>query len=174
MAFEKRHKRLLKEVLRGYQMTNLSTTANAPLVSLFEVELQYREGLAAITSPEGRIGQYLGSGDGTIKGSRLQGAVRWDLYEIVGELRCQTNFVGIIKTEDGAEIQFDATGFGIVTDRSKPNRWHMVNALQFATTDRRYEWLNTLLALWDGQFDMQTYRHYYQVYARDDEEAMGR
>lgn len=150
-------------------MTN--TTTHPHLELLFQLELQYREGLTAITSPEGRMGQYLGSGDGTIKGSRFQGTVRWDLYEIVGEVRCQTNFVGIIRTEDGAEIQFDATGFGMVTDRSKPNRWHMVNVLQFDTRDGRYEWLNTLLALWDGQFDMETYRHYYQVYARDDEEA---
>jgi hypothetical protein len=148
-------------------MTNSNTTTPPHLEPLFQVELQYREGLAAITSPEGRIGQYLGSGDGTIKGQRLQGAVRWDLYEVVGEARCQTNFAGIIETNNGAKIRFDAKGFGMVSDRSKPHRWHIANAVQFDTEDKRYDWLNTILALWDGEFDMETYRHSYQVYTRD-------
>jgi hypothetical protein len=150
-------------------MTN--TTTHPHLELLFQVELQYREGLTAITSPEGRMGQYLGSGEGTIKGHRLQGAVRWDLYEVVGETRCQTNFAGLIETNTGAKIQFEATGFGIVPDRSKPQRWHIANAVQFDTEDQRYDWLNTMLALWDGEFDMETYRHSYQVYTRAGERS---
>lgn len=150
-------------------MTN--TTTHSHLELLFQVELQYREGLAAITSPEGRMGQYLGSGDGTIKGHRLQGAVQWDLYEVVGETRCQTNFAGLIETNTGAKIRFEATGFGMVPDLSKPQRWHIANAMQFDTADQRYDWLNTMLALWDGEFDMETYRHFYQVYTRNDERS---
>ena len=133
---------------------------------LFEIALQYRKGMDAVTSPEGKIGQYLGSGDGTVTGRTLQGLVRWDLYEVVGEARCQTNFAGVIETDDGGQIHFDAKGFGMVPDPSKPNEWHMASAVQFDTEDNRYERLNAVLGLWDGTFDMETYRHHYRVYAR--------
>jgi hypothetical protein len=43
----------------------------------------------------------------------------------------------------------------------------MVYAVQFETANKKYDWLNTTLALWDGQLDMKSYRHHYQVYARN-------
>lgn len=64
----------------GYQMTTSSE-----LNLLFEMTLQYQPGMAAVTSPEGKTGQYLGSGDGAAIGERVRGRVRWDLYEVVGE-----------------------------------------------------------------------------------------
>lgn len=152
-------------------MTNANRTSQPYLEPLFRVELQYQEGLAAITSPEGRLGQYLGSGNGTIQGQGIQGMVRWDLYEVVGETQCQTNFAGFIETDNGAKIRFEANGFGIVPDKSKPQQWHIANAVQFDTEDQRYHWLNTMLALWDGEFDMETYRHSYQVYTRDSDRS---
>lgn len=134
---------------------------------LFEMELQYQEGMQAMTAPEGKIGQYIGSGDGTAKGKKVQGRVRWDLYEAISDTRCQTNFAGVIETDDGAQIQFDARGYGMATDPSQPDEWHMVYAVQFDTAAKQYDWLNTVLALWDGQLDMKSYRHHYRVYARN-------
>lgn len=148
-------------------MTDLREDGLKPLGHLFELELTYQPGLAAITSPEGRAGEYLGSGDGVAAGPGLQGAVRWDLYEVVGETRCQTNFAGVINTEDGAEIRFEASGLGLVPDRAQPNRWRIANAVRFETADGRYAWLNPVLALWDGEFDMNTSRHHYRLYAHD-------
>ncbi len=138
--------------------------SNRALNPLFEVNLQYKQGLPPITSAEGRIGQYLGSGEGTVSGERLTGTVRWDLYEAVGETRCETNFAGVIETSDDVQIQFEAKGYGMVRDSSKPNKWTMVAALQFDTTDNAYAWLNNTIAVWDGEFDMETYRHHYQIY----------
>jgi hypothetical protein len=104
-----------------------------------------------------------------VNGPRLQGRIRWDLYERVGEVRCETNFTGVIEADDGAQIRFDTMGYGMVPDRSNPHRWHMVAAVQFDTTSTKYAWLNTVLAVWNGEFDMATYRHRYQVYASVDE-----
>lgn len=134
---------------------------------LFEMELQYQEGMAAMTSAEGKIGQYIGSGDGTASGEEIQGNVRWDLYEVIDEARCQTNFAGVIETDDGAQVHFDARGYGMATNPSQPDAWHMVYAVQFETADEKYYWLNTTLALWDGQLDMKNYRHHYRVYAQN-------
>jgi hypothetical protein len=144
-------------------MTSMIDRALRPL---FTVDLQYKQGLPPITSADGRIGQYLGSGEGTVSGDRLMGTVRWDLYEVVGETRCETNFAGIIKTSDEAQIQFEAKGYGMVRDSEKPNTWTMVAALQFDTSDRAYAWLNNTIAVWDGEFDMESDRHHYQVYAQ--------
>ena len=81
------------------------TTNNKPIHNYlepsFEMNLQYKEGLEPITTSEGRVGEYLGSGVGTIESQSLQGTVRWDLYEVVGDVRCQTNFAGIIETRMG-------------------------------------------------------------------------
>lgn len=127
--------------------------------------MQYQQGLSAITSAEGRIGPYLGSGDGAVEGQKIKGTVHWDLYEAVGETRCEINFAGIIKTSDGVQIQFEAKGFGMVGDPDKPHKWRMVAALQFDTADTTYDWLNRTTAVWNGEFDMKTYHHHYQVYA---------
>jgi hypothetical protein len=151
-------KEIIMDTIKGKDETGL-------LNPLFEARLQYQPGMAAITSPEGRSGDYLGSGDGTVNGPRLRGRVRWDLYEKVGPLRCETIFTGIVDTEDGAQIRFDAKGYGMVPDQAAPHIWHMVDALQFETTDEPYTWLNTVLAVWDGEFDMTTGRHRYHVYA---------
>lgn len=143
-----------------------STASHGALKQLFELNLQYREGLAPFSSPEGKIGGYIGSGEGTADGPELRGTVRWDLYEkSVGDLSCETNFVGVIETDDGAEIRFDTKGFARVLDRSNTDAWTMNLGLKFETDDERYQWLNAVAALWLGAFDMGTYRHVHQVYA---------
>ncbi len=137
----------------------------ARLDALWELELQYRPELGARSSAEGRAGSYLGSGDGRAVGVSLTGRVRWDLYEDTGKGVCATNFVGFIETDDGARIDFETTGFGLVPDRSAPNRWTMNGAVRFATESGALRWLNSTLAVWQGEFDMSTGRHRYRVYA---------
>jgi len=140
--------------------------AERHLEHLFEIELQYRPKMSPVTSSEGRVGEYLGSGDGTVKGSRIQGTVRWDLFEDQGENVCPSNLRGIIETNDGAQIRFDSMGFFIRPDKSNPNRWVTSASVHFDTADRRYVWLSALLAVWEGELDMETYRHRYQAYAQ--------
>ena len=135
---------------------------------LFDVQLQYKPNMTTVTSAEGRIGKRLGGGNGTINGSKIKGSVRWDIYEkggvVAGENRCQTNITGVMETKNGAQIQFDSTGFGMVPDSSQPNKWSMAAALNFNTSDERYTWLNSVLAVWSGEFDMETGQHRYQAY----------
>jgi len=56
----------------------------------------------------------------------------------------------------------------MVRDPAKPNKWTMVAALQFDTADNAFAWLSNTIAIWDGEFDLETYRHHYQVYAEAD------
>ncbi len=132
---------------------------------LFEVELQNRPGMPVVTSPESKVGKLVASGDGKVKGPRAQGTVRWDLFEDQGETVCRSNLRGVIETTDGAQIQFDTMGFFMRPEKSKPSKWVTSAAVHFDTADKRYEWLKRLLAIWEGDFDMQTGRHFYKVRA---------
>jgi hypothetical protein len=149
-------------------MTTAVKESTPRLEYLFDLALQYRPGSAVVTTAEGRVGKRLGGGDGTIDGPRLQGKVRWDIYErggvVTGEDRCEINIAGMIETADGASVDFDAKGYGLVPDTSKPSEWSIAAVTQFHTLDERYTWLNSLLAPWHGGLDMQAGRHQYQVF----------
>jgi hypothetical protein len=121
--------------------------------------------MPVVTSSDAKIGELIGSGNGTVKGLRIQGTVRWDLFEEQGETFCASNLRGAIETNNGAEIQFDTLGFFMKPDKSKPNEWITSAGVRFDTADRRYEWLKAVLAVWQGEFDMETYRHHYRVYS---------
>jgi hypothetical protein len=136
------------------------------LEHMFEVELQFRQEIARVTVSDGKGGEYIGSGDGTVKGPKIHGTVRWDLFEEQEEALCRSNLAGVIETNDGAQIQFDSRGFFIKPDKSNPNKWITSASVYLHTADQRYEWLNTRLAVWVGEFDMETLRHHYQAYVQ--------
>jgi len=144
-------------------MKKPSAVQNERLADLFKLELQFQWEMPAVTPHEAGEGEYIGSGEGTAKGSRINGTVRWDLFEKREETLCRSNLTGMIETDDGAQIQFDSRGFFIKPDETKPNKWITSASVYFYTADRRYEWLNTRLAIWEGEFDMATFRHHYHV-----------
>jgi hypothetical protein len=133
------------------------------LAQLFAAELQYRPDMAAVVPPEGRTGRLLGSGDGHISGPRIRGRIRWSIFEEQGAGECKTNIAGFIETNDGSRIGIETRGFGVVADPARPSRWKMSAAIQFKA-DGKYAWLQSVLAAWDGSFDMDTGRHSYHAY----------
>ena len=147
-------------------MEELSAFQNKRLEHLFEMELQFRWELPPITSREGGEGEFIGTGEGAVSGPRVHGTVRWDLFEKQEETLCRSNLIGVIKTDDGAQIQLDNRGFFIKPDKLNPNRWITAASVHLHTADPRYEWLNTRLAAWEGEFDMETFRHHYQAYVQ--------
>ncbi|MEE8199507.1 MAG: hypothetical protein V3R48_07350 [Thermoplasmata archaeon] len=149
------------------------------LVPLFEAELAYRGDMEPVVSSEGRDGVLIGSGDGVVEGQRLKGTIRWSFYSgdcayllvragLEGspdQHLCTATPGGIIETEDGAVIRFDARGYGLRGwDKTRPHLWSLTMGLQFATTDERYLWLNDLLATWIGEFDERVGRARYRAF----------
>lgn len=129
-----------------------------------EVRLRYRQGMAPVRQPHARPGEYLGSGDGTVDGPGLHGAVRWDLNEFVGQEACQMFFAGIVETDDGAAISFDTLGFGLVRDpAAAPSRWDVTATVRFETDDPRFRWLAARPVPWVGEFDMDDFEHRYRI-----------
>src|SRR5262245_27566610 len=134
--------------------------------------------MAAVVRAEDREGTLIGSGTGRVAGP-ISGAVRWSMfaadcaYLLVragvdpgpGTHLCRTNPGGVVTTDDGAAIAFDGKGYGLRgADDARPNLWRLTAALQFATADGRYSWLNAALGLWEGEFDDETGRARYRAY----------
>ena len=131
------------------------------LQHLFDAELQYRPGMSPIaTDGEGRL---IGSGDGVVHGERLDGSLRWTLFEQPGELVCAMNPKLVIATRDGAEVRAEGRGYA---RRNQPGNslWQVAATLRLDSGDEHYAWLNGRLALWEGEFDAKQERARYRAY----------
>lgn len=128
------------------------------LEHLFDAKLQYRPGMAPLTD-EGE-GALVGSGNGTVTGRALTGALRWTLFEQPGALVCATSPTLQIDTTDGADIRAEGRGFA-ARDRTEACEWRVAATLRFPTDDARYAWLDGALGLWEGEFDAEQHRARY-------------
>jgi hypothetical protein len=144
-------------------MTAQTKSRNETLTHLFEIKLEYKEGKEPV-SKDGKVGEYLGSGDGFVNG-RINGTVHWSLFEAQSPVFCASNLFGIINTEDGEEIKFDTMGFFRRPDEGS-HIWHNSSGISFETDAEHYQWLTDVMGVWEGEFDMKAYRHKYQVYAK--------
>lgn len=130
---------------------------------LFDAELQHTGDVEM--SPMGpKDGELVGGGEGEALGPVVTGKLRWSLYENTTPLGCSMQLPGEITTDDGALIQFEARGQAMVPNDEMPSHWRVGGAFRFQTKDQRYLWLNTVLALWLGDFDMNTGRALYRLY----------
>jgi len=132
---------------------------------LFDAELHFLPSAPPVQLHErlNTSGDLLGSGDGTVRGSALQGGVHWSIFEVQGPV-CETSIVGVITTDDGATVEFATRGYGVVPDPNQPHLWDMPAVVRFWTESPAYQWLTTTLARWDGTFDMHRGVHTYQAY----------
>jgi len=136
---------------------------------LFELTLKPERGYwndgQPDTSPDGRVGPYLASGQGTAEGTTLRGTVTWDLFEDQEDDSLHpSDMAGVIATADGAKISFQTIGIFVARNEEK-TRWHQTAAMRFRTVDERYARLNTVLATMEGTFDYDTRTHHYKVTA---------
>jgi hypothetical protein len=157
-------------------MTAATATLGGVPDRLFTALLQYRSASPsdAVIPSAGREGSYIGSGDGSVTGERLQGVIRWSLFSEncvypaaragqavpAGLHLCTMNPGGFIETSDGARIRFEGRGYGLRT----AERYRTGLTLVFTTEDTRYAWLTPLLGLVDGEFDESAGRATWNVY----------
>ena len=149
------------------------------LTPLFEARLQYQSDMEVVVSAETREGELVGSGNGSVSGDLLSGNVRWSMYAgncayvfvraglepPPGQHLCTVHPAGVIETSDGAQIWFDARGYGLRgADQSQPHLWGLTMALQFTTTDQRYQWLNSALGVLVSEFDERAGRALWRAF----------
>src|SRR6266436_2249635 len=58
--------------------TNMNRMNN--LTHLFDAQLQYNDTVNVTVPMEGRTGDFIGKGDGTVKGKKITGVIRWEFY----------------------------------------------------------------------------------------------
>jgi Protein of unknown function (DUF3237) len=136
------------------------------LAHLFDAELVYRSDMEPLTS-EGE-GELIGSGDGTVVGETIAGALAWTLFERPGSLVCAMNPVAVIETDDGARVRLEARGFARRSDEASPI-WAVAATLRFESDHERYRWLDNALGVWEGEFDADAHRARYQAYVLEDD-----
>ncbi len=143
----------------------LSTTgaASRHVRHLFDAELRYQDGMAPICELDGR-GKLVGSGTGRVEGPGISGTVRWSNFEQVFADHCRLNVMGMIETDDGAEIRFDSQGFAVPP--AGEGAWKVASAVRFVVNDSRYRWLDAAPAMWEGEFDATTATARYRAYLR--------
>jgi hypothetical protein len=130
----------------------------------FKATLKYDPSHTTKLDHKGRIGKWLGGGSGEIIGESLSGKATWDLFEDQGVNTCETEMILGVTTDDGKRLDIVAKGFGAVGDSAKPSLWQMGASLSFDASDTKYSWLNTVIANWSGEFDMNTGVHNYKAY----------
>ena len=131
------------------------------LVPLFAAELVYRSEMEPLTRDGD--GELIGSGDGSVAGDSISGALAWTLFERPGKLSCAMNPVAVIETEEGARVRLEARGFARRSDAAS-RIWNVAATLRFESDDERYRWLDNALGVWEGEFDAEAHRARYQAY----------
>jgi len=166
--------RPMKEVMD--MKKSATTPVDKSLEPLFTAVLEYKSPAEqdAVVAADGHEGAYIGSGDGTLKGDRLRGTMKWSLwagdclYPLVrkgqavpdGLHICTMNPSGFIETPDGARIRFDGRGYGL----RSPETYRVSVTLVFGTEDGRYSWLTKIPAVMEGEFDEKAGRSTWNVY----------
>ncbi len=134
-----------------------------PMKRLLDAKLKHTGKVEFV--PDGpKEGELVGGGEGTVQG-RLSGKMRWSLYENSTPRGCTMQLPGEILTDDGARISFQGQGHAIVPDKNLSSHWKVGGAFRFQTKDKRYLWLNRTLALWEGDFNMESGEAHYRLYA---------
>ena len=140
-----------------------------PLEHLFDAELEYRAGMAPLA--EHGDGELIGSGDGSVHGQRVRGALRWTLFEVGGDLVCTMHPILTIHTEDGACIGIEGRGYAHRATRTD-QLWRVAATLLFSASEHSYSWLDGALGVWEGEFDAEqhiaSYRALVQTPVQED------
>ncbi|MDR8390501.1 hypothetical protein NC796_05060 [Aliifodinibius sp. S!AR15-10] len=149
------------------------------LKPLFKAVLQYDDSIETPFFDESEPGSYIGKGRGTMEGDKITGHFIWRLNAEncaflwtkkgdtppPGMHLCNTYFTGLMTTENGAEISFNARGYGFRGyDSEHPYLWKLTAALRFGTDNKQFHYLNNSLGIWEGTFNENNKEALYHAY----------
>ncbi len=137
------------------------------LDQLCDMELVYRESSFGekflLARPYGgQEGSGYGEGDGSVRGERMKGAVRWVNHphrRSDGSMLPDAH--GVIKTDDGAFVMFALQGRTVWVNETGRQLLSVV----FESEDSRYTWLNNTFCVLEGAIDSATLKMKARVYS---------
>ncbi len=133
---------------------------------LGDLELRYRdtsfgEKFILVRPYGGEDGVGYGEGDGTIKGERISGNIRWVSHPSHrNDGSVLPRFDGVIKTNDGAIILFNFQGKTVWVN----GMGRQLLSAVFETQDSRYRWLNESFCVLEGAVDSPGLRIKLHIY----------
>jgi hypothetical protein len=142
------------------------------LEPICELRMKYEEGawLAPFRADER---QGYGTGGGLVAGAKLQGTMRWSNHPRRREdgVWCP-DLHGRIDTPDGAKVLISVKGYSIL-EATPTVRRAIVAAVWWQADDDRYQWLNYVLGIGEGEIDEETEEWWLRVYGCLNEVAAG-
>lgn len=132
------------------------------VIEIGRMQLLY-QGKSSADLPAGKLGVYLGGGNGLFDGEKLNGDVRWHLFENQDDPVCDAHFVGEIGVANGDNILFEMLGYFRRMDQTAI--WRLVSATSFRTANGTYACFDRVIGMAIGTFDMNRYRHDYRLFA---------
>lgn len=124
---------------------------------LFDGELLYDPDAEHLEAGDSSPFAYIGSGGGTVRGPKLEGELRWSLFEEQSDLVCRARRTGVIETTDGATIELEELGYFGRKDETT-SLWRFAGGVRFKTSDERYAWLMEHPAVVESEMDLSTGR----------------
>ena len=108
----------------------------------------------------------IAQGKGTFQGPRIRGTLTWSkLARKFREHEYSNTWVtGWLETEDGAEIMYEAKGYAVIPDMTQPGNWMYTATVRFEEPDEPYEWMSNVVAVWVGDFNVETGKAHYRAY----------
>lgn len=105
-------------------------------------------------------------GNGSLRGPDLAGTITWSMLvrKFPEHDYGRTHVTGWLETADGAEIFFRATGYVRGFDTAPGTATYNATLTFEADLEPEYEWLNSVLAIWQGSFDADTKTFRYRAY----------
>ena len=100
---------------------------------------------------------------GTVRGPKINGTTKsidYALFRADGTALLHIH--GVITTEEGDLIYYEASGF--LTPTEQEGRYNAKEAVTFQTASEKYAWLNTTLAVAEGYADITTGELYFKQF----------
>lgn len=100
----------------------------------------------------------IAQGEGTFAGPNMKGTITWSKLnrKFADFAYTSAHLVGFLEMDDGAEVMYKALGYAVVPNPEQPGRWLYTATVRFEEPDAPYEWLTEVVAIWIGEFDVET------------------
>ncbi|MBT4907207.1 MAG: hypothetical protein HOK98_14030 [Rhodospirillaceae bacterium] len=123
-----------------------------------DMELQYLG--ETIWLPETKLGDYIGSGNGTITGDDLAGDVKWSLFENQAPDVCDFTLLGTINDAEGTEHGFEILGYS--AHEPDTRTWRLSAGIRFASRMSGEKFPATGVVT--GVFESESQTHRYELF----------
>ena len=118
------------------------------------LDLGYEGKFTFVKPYDGLEGAGYGTGEGTARGPRLNGSVRWSSHpRRRSDGTMQPAGEGLITTDDGALVLFSFSGRTVTLRTETGEKGGQLLHVLFESADERYAWMNNAICVAEGTID---------------------